>query len=108
MVSVGSTTKSDQPSGSGSSDGNGCSSRKRPREGSLGGCPSDLNLPVKNCRLYEDRNHEITRCCRFSSTDFLAEAALSLFLYSSFFHRNGLYLFPHSSFLDQPFNRRTA
>ncbi|CAK9142609.1 unnamed protein product [Ilex paraguariensis] len=43
---TGGTTESDRPSGSGSSDDNGCSSRKRAREGSFGGSLFDLNLPA--------------------------------------------------------------
>ncbi|XAR72845.1 Ubiquitin--protein ligase [Bertholletia excelsa] len=40
-------TESGQPSGSGSSDDSGCSSRKRPRRDNLGGGMIDLNLPAE-------------------------------------------------------------
>lgn len=39
--------ESDQPSGSGSSDQRGCSSRKRSRIGGFGGALFDLNMPAE-------------------------------------------------------------
>ncbi|XP_021804396.1 probable E3 ubiquitin-protein ligase ARI1 [Prunus avium] len=43
----GGSTEPEQPSGSGSSDESGCSSRKRARKGALGGGFFDLNLPAE-------------------------------------------------------------
>lgn len=43
----GCTLESSQPSGSGSSDQSGCSSRKRPRSENFGGAFFDLNLPAE-------------------------------------------------------------
>ncbi|KAL9296448.1 hypothetical protein ACSQ67_022344 [Phaseolus vulgaris] len=51
-ASVGVTAELDRPSGSGSSDDNGCSSRKRARKDGLGGGFFDLNLPAE----FIDRN----------------------------------------------------
>lgn len=46
-VSVGGAAEHDRPSGSGSSDDSGCSSRKRPRTEGAGGGLFDLNLPAE-------------------------------------------------------------
>lgn len=46
-ASVGVTAELDKPSGSGSSEGGGCSSRKRARKGGVGGGFFDLNLPAE-------------------------------------------------------------
>lgn len=43
----GGTAELDRPSGSGSSDESGCSSRKRARKDSPGGGLFDLNLPAE-------------------------------------------------------------
>ncbi|QHO55328.1 putative E3 ubiquitin-protein ligase [Arachis hypogaea] len=51
-ASVGVTAELDRPSGSGSSDDSGCSSRKRARKEGLGGAFFDLNLPAE----FVDRN----------------------------------------------------
>lgn len=52
-ASVGVTEELDRPSGSGSSEDSGCSSRKRPRKEGLGGGGFfDLNLPAE----FVDRN----------------------------------------------------
>ncbi|KAL2328924.1 hypothetical protein Fmac_022351 [Flemingia macrophylla] len=51
-ASVGVTAELDRPSGSGSSDDSGCSSRKRARKEGLGGGFFDLNLPAE----FVDRN----------------------------------------------------
>ncbi|KAJ1382974.1 Zinc finger, RING-type [Sesbania bispinosa] len=51
-ASVGVTEELDRPSGSGSSDDSGCSSRKRARKEGLGGGFFDLNLPAE----FVDRN----------------------------------------------------
>lgn len=51
-ASVGVTAELDRASGSGSSDDNGCSSRKRARKDGLGGGFFDLNLPAE----FVDRN----------------------------------------------------
>lgn len=44
---VGGSSEHDRPSGSGSSDDSGCTSRKRPREEGFGDGFFDLNLPAE-------------------------------------------------------------
>lgn len=46
-ILYGGTSENERPSGSGSSDDSGCSSRKRAKKDGFGGSFFDLNLPAE-------------------------------------------------------------